>query len=354
MAQPTMSSGRITIIRGAGDVPVAVYALRERRAPSAADDRREDNPFAPPPKGTSAQPWQPRLPVVRGDDSGNGGGSGEDGGGSSEPQDAPPANGDRWSSRQPAPHDGGSGAPGPFGTGPGGPGGSGGSGGPGGTPPGGPGRRPDQGPWQGQGPGGPQQGPGGPGRQQGAGPRFDVTDPVQRRARYSLLTGMWGLFFGLFGLPEVALLFGALALYWGVSALRGKAKPPADPQAAAGTAPATTTPDTASPTAGPASAPAPWQAPQGPPAPGSTAPGQPQPVPPSPYAAVQHKPQFTAALCGTIAAALALMIVAASFSFRLAYKDYYDCTGDALTQRARQTCSDMLPKPLRHVIADQN
>ena len=164
---------------------------------------------------------------------GNGGGSGEDGGGSSEPQDAPPANGDRWSSRQPAPHDGGSGAPGPFGTGPGGPGGSGGSGGPGGTPPGGPGRRPDQGPWQGQGPGGPQQGPGGPGRQQGAGPRFDVTDPVQRRARYSLLTGMWGLFFGLFGLPEVALLFGALALYWGVSALRGKAKPPADPQAAA-------------------------------------------------------------------------------------------------------------------------
>ncbi len=324
MAQPTMSSGRITIIRGAGGIPVAVSALRERRAPSSPDESRDtprdDNPFAPPPKGAPDRPWQPRHPVARG-------GDGDEGGDEpSEPQDGRPANGDRWSSDQPAPHKGGSGTPGPFGTRPGGP------------PPG-----PGLGSGPGQRPGQPGQGPGGPGRPQGAGPRFDATDPVQRRARYALLMGMWGLFFGLYGMPEVALLMGALALYWGISSLRGKAKPPNEQ---AGT-----------PRADALSA---WQSPKETPRPaagqgaGSAGPGSAAGAPKaSPYGPGQHKPQFTAAVCGTIAGSLALLIVVVTFSFQLAYKDYFDCVSDALTQPARQTCSDLLPQPLRHVFANQ-
>ena len=52
--------------------------------------------------------------------------------------------------------------------------------------------------------------------------RWDPTDPLQRRARYALHAGIWGLFFSLLSLPEVALLLGALSVYWGISALRGK------------------------------------------------------------------------------------------------------------------------------------
>jgi hypothetical protein len=309
MAQPDMSSGRITIIRGTGGIPVAVSALRERRAPSSPDDQRDapqdDNPFAPPPKGTPDRPWQPRRPAARGEDGEEHGGDG-------------PANGDRWSSEQPAPHKGGgSGGSGPFGTRPGGP-----PPGPGaGRPPGGPG--PD-----GQG--------GGPGRPQGVGPRFDVTDPVQRRARYALLTGMWGLFFGLYGMAQVALLLGALALYWGISSLRGKAKPPAAQ---------------ADPARGDALSA--WQAPkQTPQSQAARTPGG-RPRAQSPYGSGQYKPQFTAALCGTIAGSLALAIVVATFSFQLAYKDYFGCVGNALTQPARQSCSDLLPPPLRHYFALQ-
>ena len=55
--------------------------------------------------------------------------------------------------------------------------------------------------------------------------RWDPTDPLQRHARYSLHTGIWALFFSLFSLPEVALLLGALSLYWGINALRGGKSP---------------------------------------------------------------------------------------------------------------------------------
>ncbi len=340
-----MSSGRITIIRGAGGIPVAVSALRERRAPSSPDDSRDapgnGNPFAPPPKGAPDRPWQPRHHTAAGPgggpaDPGRETGEGDEGGSGEEPsgpRDARPANGDRWSSEQPEAHNGGTGTPGPFGTRPGG------------TPPGagGPGQGPGPyGPGQGGGPARrPEQGPGGPGRPQGAGPRFDVTDPVQRRARYALLTGMWGLFFGLYGMPEVALLMGALALYWGISSLRGKAKPPA----------------AAAPTRDEALSA--WQSPKGAAdsAPGSGArPGQAAPGGPggaSPYGPGQHKPQTTAAVCGTIAGSLALAIVAVTFSFQLAYKDYFDCVNNALTQPARNACNDMLPPTLRHVIGNQ-
>ncbi|WP_269853651.1 hypothetical protein [Streptomyces sp. RPT161] len=125
------------------------------------------------------------------------------------------------------------------------------------------------------------------------GPRFDVTDPAQRRARYALLAGMWGLFFGLFSMAPVALLLGVLALYWGVSSLRAKPKE-----------------------------------------------GQ--------------RPQFTAALSGILTGVVALAIVAASFTFQLAYRNYYSCVNDALTQPARQACSQLLPSQLRQVLGAQD
>ncbi|MDJ0382816.1 hypothetical protein QMF80_18650, partial [Streptomyces sp. G-G2] len=73
--------------------------------------------------------------------------------------------------------------------------------------------------------GGGDNGPGG----LGGGPaRWDPTDPIQRRARYALLAGMWGFFLGVFGIPSAGLLLGALAVYWGVSALRPRPAPAAD------------------------------------------------------------------------------------------------------------------------------
>ncbi|WP_432445662.1 hypothetical protein [Streptomyces rapamycinicus] len=74
----------------------------------------------------------------------------------------------------------------------------------------------------------PPSGPGGPG-----GPRWDPNDPAQRRARYALLSGMWAFFFALFSLPQIALLLGVLALYWGISSLRAKPRRTAPSPAAA-------------------------------------------------------------------------------------------------------------------------
>ncbi|MGV4889061.1 hypothetical protein ACSR0Z_21100 [Streptomyces viridosporus] len=208
------------------------------------DDRRrdsqDDNPFAPPPEGTPDRPWQPRHP------------SGDEGGDDSR------GNGDRspwgrnWSDRQP------------------------------GRSPGGFGERP--------------RGPEGPGGGPVPGPRWDPTDPAQRRARYALLGGMWAFFFALFGWPYVALPLGAFALYWGISALRTKPR----------------TPDPDSPAPRPAG-----------------------------------RPQTTAAVSGLVTASLALALVAASFAAQLVYRDYYTCTNDALTQEARDSCSTLLPKELR-------
>lgn len=311
MAQPTMSSGRITIIRGTRGVPAAVTALREEHSPSSpspsgpsaagpstsgrtGSGTQSDNPFAAPPKGAPDRPWQPRHEPSDGDGSG-----GREGGG------------DRWSSRQPAAHQGG--PRDPFGTGR--------SGGPR------PGheRRPGQ---------------GGPGAPQGRGPSFDVTDPVQRRARYSLMAGTAGLFFGLYGIPQIALLLGALALYWGISALRGKAKPAAAPAASAEQhagadlsawqSPRTQA-DPVVATQGPQGHGPAWDVPSERP----------------------HRPQFGAALCGTIAAGLTLALVATAFTFQLVYKSYYTCVNDALTSTARTACATYLPAPIRSHMASQ-
>ncbi|MCX4691464.1 hypothetical protein [Streptomyces sp. NBC_01408] len=183
--------------------------------------------------------------------------------------------------------------------------------------------RPDQ-PWQprsgGDGPGGdrPKDSDGGPGT--GPGPaRWDPTDPIQRRARYALLAGMWGFFFGIFGIPSVGLLLGALALYWGISALRAK------PVAAVGAGTGSGT--------GTASAPA-----QG----GLAALG------------AAARPQRTAAVSGLVTASLAILLAMTSYGLQLAYKDFYVCREDALTKTAELQCNTLLPdNPLGEVLKVQ-
>ncbi|MEV5309783.1 hypothetical protein [Streptomyces sp. NPDC052610] len=207
------------------------------------DAGKDDNPFAPPPEGTPDRPWQPRRPA-------DGEGSQGEGGGR-------PSWGSQWSDRQP------------------------------GRSPGGFGERPRGGP-DGQG--------GGPG-----GLRWDPTDPAQRRARYALLAGMWAFFFALFSWAYVALLLGALSLYWGISALRAKPRTP-DPDA-------------------------------------------PAPVPPA-------RPQTAAAISGLVTASLAIALVAASFTAQLVYQDYYTCVNDALTNESKQACKQLLPEELRGVLGN--
>ncbi|WP_171117593.1 MULTISPECIES: hypothetical protein [unclassified Streptomyces] len=235
--------------------------LRERPA-SPADapsgdangDRQDDNPFAPPPEGTPDRPWQPRRPSGdSGDSAGSTGSTGSEG---SQGDGGRPAWGSQWSDRQPGRSSGGG-----FGDRPG---------------------------------GGPER-PGGP----APGMRWDPTDPAQRRARYALLAGMWAFFFALFTWTYVALLLGALALYWGISALRTK--------------PRTPSPDT-------------------------------------PAGATPARPQAAAAVSGLVTASLAIALVGASFAAQLVYRDYYTCTNDALTNEARQDCSKLLPEQLRDVL----
>lgn len=213
---------------------------------------QDDNPFAPPPEGTPDRPWQPRRPKGGDDDSS----SDENG----TPQQPSPW-GSQWSDRQPGRSSGGFG------------------------------ERPGAGP---QGPGGGTPGPG---------LRWDPTDPAQRRARYALLCGMWAFFFALFSWPYVALLLGALALYWGITALRAKPR----------------TPD----------------------------PDEPAPAQARPQAG---RPQTAAAVSGLVTAALALSLVAATFTAQLVYRDYYTCVNDALTNEAKQSCNHLLPQELRTLL----
>ncbi|MFJ3879899.1 hypothetical protein ACIPW5_20905 [Streptomyces sp. NPDC090077] len=158
--------------------------------------------------------------------------------------------------------------------------------------------RPDQ-PWQPRQPQRPQDG-GGPG---GGGPtepgeggpaRWDPMDPVQRRARYALLAGMWGFFFGIFGIPSVGLLLGALAMYWGISALRGRPATDANPGGLSALGPAA-------------------------------------------------RPQRAAAVSGLVTASLALLLAGSSYALQLAYKDFFVCRDDALTRTAELQCNTLLP-----------
>ncbi|MFD5626144.1 hypothetical protein [Streptomyces sp. NPDC127072] len=234
---------------------------------SGSNSGSDDNPFAPPPDGTPDRPWQPRRPA-NGQGSEGSGERGEPGG-----ADGQSPWGSQWSDRQPGPSGGGR-----FGDRPGV------------TPPG----------QQGQGQGGPEGQGGGP----GTGMRWDPTDPAQRRARFALLSGMWAFFFALFSWPYVALLLGALALYWGISALRAKPRTP-DPDS------------------------------------------------PAPTDATKARPQKSAAVSGLVTASLAIAMVAAGFTAQLVYNDYYACTNDALTNVAKESCNDLLPKELRGVLGTQ-
>ncbi|MGW2655472.1 hypothetical protein ACWC1D_17695 [Streptomyces sp. NPDC001478] len=253
---------------------------------SSGSGRDDDNPFAPPPEDRPDQPWRPRRPA--GGSRGEGGDGDAPEGGSSDDR---PVWGSQWSSRQPGRQNG------TFGGRPTGPGGPNGQGGPEGSP--------------------------------GGGMRWDPTDPVQRRARYSLLSGMWAFFFALFDFPEIALLLGALAAYWSVSALRGRPKEPAAPGTATGPAPA---------------------APAAPPAPGTAVPGP----PPGSYAQRGSRQQTTAAVTGLVTAVVALAIVATTFTVQLVYRDYYTCVNDSLTKSGQLSCNDLLPKPLEPFFGVKN
>lgn len=127
---------------------------------------------------------------------------------------------------------------------------------------------------------------------------------MQRRARYALLAGMWGFFLGVFGIPSVGLLLGALALYWGVSALRFKRPTPSAPPAPA-TSPA---PESGLASLGPAA-----------------------------------RPQRAAAISGLVTASLAVILALGSYALQIAYKDFYICRDDALTRTAELQCNTQLP-----------
>lgn len=258
MAHHIMSSGRYRL------------ALR---APEGEQD--QDNPFAPPPEGAPDRPWQPRRPA--GPDQGSGSGSDAPGGTPPPPPPgAPQPWGSQWSTRQPQ-----GGRPDPYG------------------------RRPD-----------PTQGPTGP---QGTGPTFDPTDPAHRRSRYAIFCGIWGLIAAVVGWIPVGLLLGALALYWGISALRMSPDDRARARAQAASALA-------------------------------DASQSPRPAPPAPGPDAQRS-FMTAAWTGIVTSAVTLAIVASTYALHLAYRDYYTCKKDALTTPAAQACQKLLPEPLRSVPA---
>ncbi|MEV5162787.1 hypothetical protein [Streptomyces sp. NPDC053728] len=245
---------------------------------SPSSGSSDDNPFAAPPEDRPDQPWQPRHPSHAPGNHGNGGnGDGGEGNG-----DDRPVWGSQWSDQQPGRQSGG------FGDRPGGTGGPSGQG------------------------GGPEGNRGGL--------RWDPTDPAQRRARYAVLGGMWAFFFALFDFPEIAMLLGALAVYWSISALRGgpRKNQAADPgQAAVSGA---TGPDRATTPPPPGAAPA--------------------------VAQSSSRQQTTAAVSGLVTALLALAIVATGYTVQLVYRDYYTCVNDALTKTGALACNDRLPDPL--------
>ncbi|MFD5143781.1 hypothetical protein [Streptomyces sp. NPDC058401] len=183
--------------------------------------------------------------------------------------------------------------------------------------------------------GDPQKPGSGPGADPGTGPaRWDPTDPIQRRARYALLAGMWGFFFGVFGIPSMGLLLGALALYWGISALRGvPVKPSGD-----GEQPAPRTAGASAADVGTVTGRGPGTAPDaGAAAAAGAAKGGLSAL------GAAARPQRTAAVSGLVTASLAILLAVSSYAVQLTYKDFYVCKQDALTKAAELQCNDLLP-----------
>ncbi|MFD7899388.1 hypothetical protein [Streptomyces sp. NPDC059743] len=260
---------------------------------SSSSGSADDNPFAPPPEGRPDQPWRPRQP--------EGAGPADDGSGADRS-----GWGSQWSSRQPGRSTGG------FGSRPGGQNG------------------------QQNGQGGGQDGPEG-GR--GGGLRWDPTDPIQRRARYALLGGMWAFFFALFDFPEIALLLGSLALYWGISSLRNK---PVNGSSSGQDDATSGGPSSGGPSSGAPSLPTPATGQNAP----AQGPAQGPPYGPAAPAGASSRQQTTAAVSGLVTAAIALAIVAATFTVQLVYRDYYTCLNDSLTKTGQLSCNDELPPSL--------
>ncbi|MFE2723715.1 hypothetical protein [Kitasatospora sp. NPDC059327] len=210
---------------------------------SSGDNTGERNPFAPPPADAPDQPWQPRNPgPTEGSDAPDG-----EGGPDERPQVPPPH---PWS-----------------------PGYQGG------------GRHPR--------PPAPQP------------PKLDPTDPAQRKARNAALAGMGALVCAFASLYYVALFVGALAIVWGVTAMRAP-KPAAAKPAADSTG------------SGPS----------------ATAAGE-NPTP---------NPLTPAALAGVLTGAMTVVFVSSLIGLSLHYNEYVTCVRDSLTSTGADNCERLAPK----------
>ena len=137
--------------------------------------------------------------------------------------------------------------------------------------------------------------------------------------------GMWAFFFALFDFPEIALLLGALALYW--ASAHCAPKQPSGPHRRR-----------------PAAATRPRALREVPRAAAAPTGGRARPLRPRGSPA---RPQITAAVSGLVTASLALLIVAAAtFTVQLVYRDYYTCVNDSLTKTGQLSCNDELPDSL--------
>ncbi|MGW3294386.1 hypothetical protein ACWC9S_10495 [Streptomyces xiamenensis] len=285
--------------------------MTDRRRASGRQDLpgEEHNPFAAPPENQPDRPWRSRRNDNGDSGRGNGNGSGNGNGNGEDHKDSETGDdnqrsrwGSQWSRRQPGRGNGAFGEPRQ-------PGGNGRDGGPGG---------------------------GGP-----FGPRWDPTDPAQRHARYAVLAGLWGIFAGVFGWEWLGLLLGALALYWGISALRGGPKDEKKP-------------GESGEKGEPEEQPAPEHHRATVAEVEGEAPLPPRPTTPPRAGAAARRSPVGMAIGGLVLAGMALVIVFTTYTVQLVYKDYFDCVQDALTTPTREACEDQLPKQLRPILGERN
>ncbi len=59
-------------------------------------------------------------------------------------------------------------------------------------------------------------------------------------------------------------------------------------------------------------------------------------------------------MSGLVTASLAIAVVAAGFAAQVVYSDYYTCRDDALTNQAKQSCNEHLPKELRGILGAES
>ncbi|MGV9267063.1 hypothetical protein ACWDRR_20655 [Kitasatospora sp. NPDC003701] len=206
---------------------------------SSGDNTGERNPFAPPPADAPDQPWQPRNPgPTEGPDAPDGDGNPDE-----RPQVPPPHpwspgyQGGGWHPRPPAPQP----------------------------------------------------------------PKLDPNDPAQRKARNAALAGMGALVCAFASLHYVALFVGALAIVWGITAMRAP-KPATAPRTGAAPAGAV---------AGEAGAP---------------------------------NPLTPAALAGVLTGAMTVVFVSSVIGLSLYYNDYVTCVRDSLTSTGADNCERLAPK----------